>query len=576
MIAPGMVLERLGRRLAVTPWLALAAAVTLLIASLALALHNEQTSRDEKLRDVTVQAQILAGSLAGPLAFDDDAATQEYVDALKANPDILAVGAYDERGGRTAGFSRRGPAPPEVNRLAAPQIDDEELIVTAAVTQNGTQLGSVYLRAALERWTRRMMRYLGIGIVVVMASLMVAMLGASSASLAEANRRIKQESDERHKMEEVLRQSQKMEAMGQLTGGVAHDFNNLLMVASSGMELLDRTNDPNKRERLKEAIRQAIDRGAKLTQQLLTFARRSPLRPEVLSLGNRVRGLRDLLDRSLREDIAIEIDLPADLWSVEVDASQLEVALLNITINARDAMPHGGTIRIEGRNKPGVAGDLDMVRLTIVDQGIGMAPELRDKVFEPFFTTKSTGHGTGLGLSQVYGFARSAGGSVSIDSEIGRGTTITLLLPRSHALPTHNDDEVAADGATVRRFCHVLVAEDDDTVAELVTQMLDVLGYRSSRVADAAMALAIVEAGETNVDVILSDMVMPGEMSGLDLARAVKQLNHNLPIVLMTGYSDAAASAAAEGIDLLVKPYTLDALGDTLRGAILAGYSDAA
>ena len=576
MIAPGTVFERIGRRLALTPWLALAAAVTLLIASFVLALHNERTSRDEKLRDVTVQAQILAGSLAGPLAFDDDAATQEYIDALKANPDILAVGAYDERGGRTAGFARRGAQLPEVNQLAAPTVDDEELVVTARVTQNGTQLGSVYLRAALERWTRRVMRYLGIGIVVVMASLLVAVLGASYASVAEANRRIKQESDQRRRMEEVLRQSQKMEAMGQLTGGVAHDFNNLLMVASSGMELLDRTDDPKKRERLKEAIRQAIDRGARLTQQLLTFARRSPLRPEVLSLGNRIRGLRDLLDRSLREDIAIEIDLPAELWPVEVDASQLEVALLNIAVNARDAMPHGGTIRIEGRNKPGVSGDVDMIRLAIIDQGIGMAPELRDKAFEPFFTTKSAGHGTGLGLSQVYGFARSAGGSVSIDSEIGKGTTVALLLPRSHLLPTREEDEVRFESTPTRRSCHVLVAEDDDTVAELVTHMLDVLGYRSSRVADAAMALAIVEAGEINIDVILSDMVMPGEMSGLDLAHAVKDLESNLPIVLMTGYSDAAASAAAEGIDLLVKPYTLEALGSTLQTAILTGYSDAA
>jgi signal transduction histidine kinase/ActR/RegA family two-component response regulator len=576
MIAPGMLIERFGRRMAVTPWLALAAAVTLLIASFALALHNERSSRDEKLRDVTVQAQILAGSLAGPLAFDDDAATQEYIDALKANPDILAVGAYDERGGRTAGFARRGEAPPETNAVAASQIDDAgELIVTAPVAQNGTQLGSVYLRAALEPWMRRMMRYLGIGIVVVMASLLVAVLGASYASVAEAHRRLKQESEERRRMEEVLRQSQKMEAMGQLTGGVAHDFNNLLMVAASGMELLDRTDDPNRRERLKEAIRQAIDRGAKLTQQLLTFARRSPLRPEVIALGSRILGLRDLLDRSLREDIAIEIDLPSDLWPVEVDTSQLEVALLNIAVNARDAMPHGGMIRIEGANQPAPAGDIDMVRLAIVDEGIGMAAELRDKVFEPFFTTKGAGHGTGLGLSQVYGFARSAGGSVRIDSEVGQGTTITLLLPRSHAIPPREDEVAPFQATGVRRSCHVLVAEDDDTVAELVTQMLDVLGYQSSRVADATMALAVIEAGEASIDVILSDMVMPGEMSGLDLAHAVKQLDSTLPIVLMTGYSDAAASAAAEGIDLLVKPYTLEALGNTLQTAMIAPASAA-
>jgi CheY-like chemotaxis protein len=340
------------------------------------------------------------------------------------------------------------------------------------------------------------------------------------------------------------------------------------MVASSGMELLDKTDDPDRRERLKESIRQAIHRGAKLTEQLLTFARRSPLRPEVISLRARIIALRELLDRSLREDIAVELDLPPDLWPVEVDPSQLEVALLNIAVNARDAMPHGGTIRIEGSNRPGTAGDIDIVRLAISDSGEGMAPELLAKVFEPFFTTKGAGHGTGLGLSQVYGFARSAGGSVAIESELGRGTTITLLLPRSHALPAPTLTEVTTPALDRRRGCHVLVAEDDDAVADLVTQMLDELGYRSSRVPDAAMALAVVEAGDASVDLVLSDMVMPGEMDGLDLARAIKQQRSTLPIVLMTGYSEAAASAAAEGIDLLVKPYTLEALSDTLRDAM--------
>jgi CheY-like chemotaxis protein len=232
-------------------------------------------------------------------------------------------------------------------------------------------------------------------------------------------------------------------------------------------------------------------------------------------------------------------------------------------------MPHGGTIRIEGSNRPGARNDIDMVRLAIVDSGVGMPPELLAKAFEPFFTTKGAGHGTGLGLSQVYGFARSAGGSVEIDSEVGRGTTVALLLPRSHAVPPLQGLDAANDRSASKRSCHVLVAEDDDSVADLVTQMLEELGYQSSRVADAAMALAIVEADNANVDLVLSDMVMPGEMNGLELARAIKQQRSSLPIVLMTGYSDAAASAAAEGIDLLVKPYTLEALSDTLKGAMV-------
>ena len=546
------------RRLASRPGGAILVAAALLLASLLLALHNEDVSRRQHIQQLTVQADILAGSVAAALAFDDRIAAQEYIDALRANPEIDAAGAYGANGQLVAGFAVPDHHLPHLNQLQPPHMAGGEAVITAPVVQNGTQLGSVYLRASTEPWTRRVSRYVGIGIILIMAALLVAALGSSYAAATEANRRLKEEMEARQEAEAALRQSQKMEAMGQLTGGVAHDFNNLLMAASSGLELLDRTRDPERRTRLKQGIRQAIDRGAKLTQQLLTFARRSPVNPEVIDLGARIAELRTLLDHSLREDIAVEIDMPADLWPVEVDVSQLEVAVLNVAVNARDAMPNGGTICIAGRNVPGENDEGDTVHLSVRDEGTGMPPELIDKVFEPFFTTKGVGHGTGLGLSQVYGFARAAGGTVRIASEEGSGTTVSIVLPRSFGeLPhkAHQDDE---EGDAPPE-CRILLAEDDPSVGDLVQQMLEELGYAVTRAGDAQAALVKLDGGFVP-DALLSDMVMPGEMGGLDLARAARQRRPDLPVLLMTGYSAAASAAAEDAIDLLTKPFTLEDL----------------
>ncbi|HET8611616.1 MAG TPA: ATP-binding protein [Sphingomonas sp.] len=569
---PRFHLRRWAGRLAATPRLSIAIAIGLLVASLLLALHNEHIARAEKVGAVTVQTRILAGSVAAPLAFDDVSTMQEYIGAMKVNPEVEAVGAYGMDGRLRAGFVHDGGPLPSAITISPPAFAGGDLIVTAPVAQNGTLLGSVYLRAALEPWTRRVLRYVGIAIILVMASLLIVVLGASYASIAEAHRRLREETEGRRQAEDALRQAQKMEAMGQLTGGVAHDFNNLLMVASSGVELLDRTKDPARRERLKTGIREALDRGAKLTQQLLTFARRSPLKPEPIDLARHIRGLHDLLERSLREDIAVDLALPEGLWPVEVDPSQFDVALLNIAVNARDAMPDGGAIRIAAANRPGdEEGGADMVGLAVSDTGVGLAPELIEKVFEPFFTTKGVGKGTGLGLSQVYGFARSSGGSVTIESEAGEGATVTLLLPRSLAEPprTAVPEPVCGAGKTPRR-CRVLMAEDDDHVADFVGEMLHELGYEYLRAASAAEALAAIERGE-RFDLLLSDMVMPGDMGGLDLARELRRRRPDMPILLMTGYSTAAAAAGEEGIRLLAKPYTLESLAAALAEALGAG-----
>lgn len=564
-----------GRRLAATPLAGIAVSVLLLVASLMLGLHDDELGRAEKLREAQVQAQILAGSLAGPLAFDDGDATREYLGALAVNQELVAAGVYGPDGRLVASFRRDGAPLPDAGRVGPPVVENGELIVTAPVAQAGASLGSVYLRATTETWSRRALRYLGIATVVLLAALLIVVLGLFYASASAANRRLQAEIKGREQAEAALRQSQKMEAMGQLTGGVAHDFNNLLMVASSGLELLGRTDDPARQEKLRRGIGEAIERGAKLTQQLLTFARRSPLNPQVVDLARCIRGLHDLLDRSLREDVLVELDLPDGLWPIEVDTSQLEVAVLNVAINARDAMPHGGVIRIDAGNVPGAGGAGDMVRLTVRDTGAGIAPDMIEKVFEPFFTTKGVGRGTGLGLSQVYGFARGSGGDVTIESVPGAGTALTLFFPRSTKPLPVEPASASASASEAEAAATVLLVEDDDNVAEMVGGMLRELGYATVRSENAASALKRLDGDGGPFDLLLSDMIMPGEMDGLDLARHVARRYPDLPAVLMTGYSQAAAAVSAQGIALLTKPFTMETLGEALRQALRAGGREA-
>ena len=510
----------------------------------------------------------MAGSLAAPLAFNDNDAALQYVNALRANPDVKAVGAYDVHGRLAVGYAIDGQEPPQVNALALPVTHDSTLVVTARVDEGATTLGSVYLRVAIETWQRRLLRYLGIAIVLLMASLLVAVLGISYASVRSAHEKLREEIEERRKVEETLRHAQKMEAMGQLTGGIAHDVNNLLMVASSGLELLDRTDDPVRRARLKDGVRAAIDRGAKLTQQLLAFARRSSMHPEVIDLADRFTGLRELLERSLREDILVDLSAEAGLWPVEVDPSQLEVAILNIALNARDAMPNGGVLEVHAENRPADGEGQDLVRVSITDSGAGIAPEMLSKIFEPFFTTKGAGQGTGLGLSQVYGFAQASGGEVTVESVVNQGTTISLLLPRSTKIPAAKPEPRPAPDATPIGGQRILLVEDDDSVAELVGDMLHRLGYVAVREANAAAALNTLS--KRDFDLVFSDMIMPGDMNGLELAREIARRRPDLPIILTTGYSPAANAAAQEGLRLLVKPYRMEDLASELRRVLAA------
>jgi len=368
--------------------------------------------------------------------------------------------------------------------------------------------------------------------------------------------------------EEALRQAQKMESLGQLTGGVAHDFNNLLAVFANGLHLLEANVGPEQRQRVFAGMRRAIARGSGLTRQLLAFSRRRAVNAEAIDLSTQLLGMRDMLARSLRGDIDVAMDFAADLWPVEVDAGEFELAVLNLCVNARDAMASGGTITIRAKNLVEVGQDggrAEFVRLSILDTGCGMPPEVLARVFEPFFTTKDVGKGSGLGLPQVYGFAQQSGGRVSIDSEVGAGTEVTLLLPRSLQLPAACVDTaaVACERVDAAARGQVLLVEDDHEVAALTREMLTHLGFSVIYAASPAAALGAL-ANERSIDVVLSDILMPGGTNGLELAREIRRRQPALPVVLVTGYAEAVSGMEKDEFQLLHKPYSLDGLSHAL------------
>ena len=372
------------------------------------------------------------------------------------------------------------------------------------------------------------------------------------------------------KTQAQLAQIQKMEALGQLTGGVAHDFNNLLMVVSGYIPLIKQrlANDP-KGQHAAEAIELAAQRGATLTRQLLSFSRRQSLNPTVVHLNEVMEAARPILDSLLGGTVRRVTTILPDVWPVRVDRSELELAIVNMSVNARDAMGQGGgTIALTAENASLIRGDIadnlegDFVALTVADTGQGMPPDILAKVFDPFFTTKGEGKGTGLGLSQVHGFVHQSGGGISIASEMGQGTRITLYLPRTSA--DMNADVPAETQSVSAGACKVLLVEDNPDVADVTMELLAHMGCKTEKVGDAAAALEAVEGGE--FDLMLSDIVMAGAMNGLDLARAVRKKHPDLLVVLATGYSEAAGQAAAE-FTVLRKPYNVADLDQAIFDA---------
>ncbi|HZU91697.1 MAG TPA: PAS domain-containing protein [Stellaceae bacterium] len=386
---------------------------------------------------------------------------------------------------------------------------------------------------------------------------------------------------ERQELEAQLHQAQKMEVLGQLTGGVAHDFNNLLTAITGNLELLEgRVETDLKSAKLVHAAQRAAERGAKLTEQLLAFSRRQHLRPQPVDINAVVRGMSDLLQRTIGPNLSVNTALAADLWPALVDATQIEIALLNLVINARDAMPVGGSVLIETRNLESgvdplpveIAGH-DCLMLAVRDTGTGMSEEVRARAIEPFFTTKEVGRGSGLGLSQVYGVARQSGGTLAIDSAPGRGTTVRLYLPRAVGLPA-NAAASARAGDKAEQRGHILVVDDDADVREIAVQMLRQAGYGVDEAENGHVALEMLARGES-CDLILIDMIMPG-LNGLDTVRHARMRRPGIRALFMTGYTDTAmhAELAASG-PVIKKPFRLAELADAVEHA-LGGRGDGA
>lgn len=381
-------------------------------------------------------------------------------------------------------------------------------------------------------------------------------------------RRNAQEALERAHQQLAL--AQKMEALGQLTGGVAHDFNNLLMVVSGQAQALLRRLTDQKNARSLEAILAAASRGEALTRQLLTFARRQPQNPRTVDLNQTVAAFRDVLSSSARGKFDLNIEIPQDVWPVSIDIPEFELALVNLVVNARDAMPEGGSISLTGDNVTLHGGETieaikgEFVALTVSDTGTGIAPENLPKIFEPFFTTKSAGKGTGLGLSQTYGFAQQSGGAIAVHSKLGHGTQVTLYLPRSHqpvAAVVANEPASQSPG----RGEKILVVEDNPDVRAVAVTLLEQLNYRTVAVDNAKAALNLLGNG-TSVDLVFSDVMLPGDLDGLGLAEAISKRYPQTPVLLTSGYSKALIGR--HGLPILRKPYQISALAEAVRSTL--------
>jgi signal transduction histidine kinase len=582
------------------PRLALGMAAFMLVAGFAAVLFGARYYRDREVAEGEMQAHILASAVSAALAFDDPRAGNEYVKALEANGNVQVAAVYDANGKRFVAYTRSPDIPsPQVAPGLGSAVVDNQLEIAMPVQQAGTRLGTVYLQLLIEPLGRRLLSYGLIAALVLLAALVVGVLGMSQRALAKVNAELERRASElarsntelqvqiaeREKAEAALRHSQKMEAMGQLIGGVAHDFNNLLQIILGSLQTLRRRSGrwtmaaPESQElhRFIEAGLGGGERAAALTHQLLAFSRRQPLAPRKVDLNRLVAGMSDLLRRTLGESIAIETVLSGGLWKVHIDSNQLENAILNLAVNARDAMPEGGKLSIETAN---AYLDDDYVRdhddltpgqyvaICVADTGVGMTPETLSRAFEPFFTTKDVGHGTGLGLSQVYGFVKQSGGHIRIQSEPGNGTTVNFYLPRFVGAEIEDEarspDQPPPSG-TIEET--ILVVEDESSVRLASVDMLRELGYRVFEAPDGPQALRLLES-EGGIRLLFTDVGLPGGINGKQLADQARRLRPAIKVLFTTGYARDAIvhhGRLDPDVALLTKPFTFEALAEKVR-----------
>ncbi|HVV64742.1 MAG TPA: ATP-binding protein [Rhizomicrobium sp.] len=439
---------------AIVPTIALFGAVAISLAGTFGSLYEDKLYKAQKIREATIEAKILAASVSAALSFNDRRTAQQYVNALAANPDLVSAAVFDAHGATIAQFSRGWP-PARIPPPRRPEsaIDGNRIVVAAPVSERGQTLGMVYLSSSMDSLRRRFLKYAAIALVAAMAATLLAVLATAQRALTLANRKLQKqardlsqananlqrEMRERAKVEEALRQSQKMEAVGQLSGGIAHDFNNFLMIIKGNLHLIKRRIAQGQTDVGKyiDSAIEGADRAASVTQRVLAFSRRQPLSPEPLNLSGLVSAALPLIRQSVGGQVAVECDLRADWW-VYCDANQMENVLINLAINARDAMPNGGKLSLSTRNvrmeelRPDDVLPGEYAELVVRDSGVGMTEEVRVKALDPFFTTKPHGKGTGLGLSMSFGFIRQSAGYLDIESETGQGTAVRILLPRRY------------------------------------------------------------------------------------------------------------------------------------------------
>jgi signal transduction histidine kinase len=583
---------------------AIAAACFLLLFGLATIVYGTRNYDLQVTQDTVIQGRILASAVSAALAFDDKKAAQEYVNSLVYNPSVETAAIYDQKGNLFVRYTRAGGrSPPRHAPRHKTSITTDRVRIVEAATERGRTLGYIYLERVIEPVARRYLRFGLIAVLVSMSAIILATLAISQRALAIANTELERHAvdlsaanaelriqiEQREKAEAALRQSQKMEAIGQLTGGVAHDFNNLLQIITGSLGSLrrrsarwdlgaDATHDF---DRFLDGAEEGTRRAAALTRQLLAFSRRQPLQPESVDANRLVARMTSLLTRTLGETITIETVLASGLWRVLTDPNQLESAVLNLAVNARDAMAHGGKLTIETASayldeayvepyEQLKAGQYVMIAVT--DNGTGMDNETLTQAFEPFFTTKTGGHGTGLGLSQVYGFIKQSGGHTKIYSGPGRGTTVKMYLPRAQTEHYTTDDQIVVHEIhpTAAGDQTILVVEDEEKVRTASVEMLEELGYRVLEASDGPSALKLLD-GTPGVDLLFTDIVLPGGMNGKQLADEIRRALPDVKVLYTTGYARNAIvhdGRLDPGVELITKPFSFTQLGAKIRAVL--------
>jgi signal transduction histidine kinase/CheY-like chemotaxis protein len=511
---------------------------------------------------------VLSASLA-PQYFAD------FYSDLAAKDRTLNIEMRHANGALLAGWPRAPASADSASVTASATANDTQRIVAERPLANYPVRITAWIdpAAALTPWWRQLAVLASFVVPTSLTLMYVAWVALQRTHRAiTVAQQLHDETAQRLHIEDNLRQAQKLEALGRLGGGVAHDVNNLLMVIANNVYLLRRLQPSVADSPHLAAIERAVAGGSKLTGQLLSFAHRQPLRPQRVRLQERLPQLQSLLGPAVGSSVRVDIQVDADTAPIEVDAAELELALLNLAINARDAMPGGGTLRIAAANAAaGAASDMDgaFVCISVQDSGSGVAPDMLERVFEPFFTTKQVGKGTGLGLSQVYGFCTRAGGTATFDSIVGEGSTVRLYFPvaRPEPAPTPPSSAVPVMPLVAAPFnahalpgVRVLLVEDNPELAYTTAGLLKSLGCEVHQLDNADLALDLLRTDAARFDIVLSDIVMGGTADGIELAERVKRDHPALPIVLMSGYSDSLDRAAALGVTVLTKPCSPDAL----------------